>query len=81
MTLKVVFFTQLFCPFAGGTPWKPTSAQLLCGPRVWRPQPMVKDIEGYPIFALGAQNPDKTPACRPIGPPPWPPLAPPRPPG
>ena len=56
MTLKVVFFTQLFCPFAGGTPWKPTSAQLLCGPRVWRPQLMVKDIEGYPIFALGAQN-------------------------
>ena len=34
---------------------------------------MVKDIEGYHIFALGAQNPDKTPRmsthCPPITPP------------
>ena len=52
-----------------GTPWKTTSTQLLGGPLMWRPQPMVKDIEGHHVFALGARNPDKTPACRPNAPP------------
>ena len=52
-----------------GTPWEPTSAQILCGPLIWRPQPMVKDIEGYHIFALGAQNQEKPPHVDPLPPP------------
>ena len=55
-----------------GTPWGRTSAQLPGGPRVWRPEKVEKNIKGYHIFALGAQNPDKPPACRPIAPHPCP---------
>ena len=43
-----------------GIPYEPTSTQILGGPLIWWPQPMVKNIEGYHMFALGAQNPDKT---------------------
>ena len=74
-TLKVVFFTSIILPVCG-TPWEPTSTKILCGPLIWRPQPMVKGIEGYPIFALGAQNPDKPPSCRPTAPPSMPSPAP-----
>ena len=56
-------FTSIILPVCG-TPWGRTSAQIPGSPRVWRPQPMVKDIEGHPILALGAQNPDEPPACR-----------------
>ena len=62
-------FTSIILPVCG-TPWRPISVQLLDGPRVWRPQPMVKDVEGYHIFALGAPKPDQTPRmsthCPPI---------------
>ena len=61
-------FTSNILPVCG-TPWKPTSAQLPGGPLIWRPQLMVKNIEGYPIFALDAPNPDKPPACRSTAPP------------
>ena len=61
-------FTSIILPVCG-IPYEPTSTQILGGPLIWWPQPMVKNIEGYPTFALGAQNPDKTPSCRPIAPP------------
>ena len=77
-TLKVVFFTSIILPVCG-TPWEPTSIQISGGPLMWRPQPMVKDIEGHPIFALGAPNPEKTPACRSTAPHPWSPPPPQRP--
>ena len=71
-------FTSIILPVCG-TPWEPTSTQILGGPLMWRPQPMVKNIEGYPILALGAQKPDNPPACRPNAPHPCPPPPPQRP--
>ena len=72
-------FTSIILPVCG-TPWEPTSTQILCGPLIWRPQPMIKNIEGYPILALGTQNPDKTPLtsthCPPTMPSPAPAAAP-----
>ena len=79
-TLKVLFFTSIILPGCG-IPYEPASTQLPGGPLMWRPQPMVKDAEGYHIFALDAQNPDKTPRmstlCPPIHGLPCPPAAPP----
>ena len=62
-------FTSIILPVCG-IPYEPTSTQLPGGPLMWRPQAMVKDAEEYHIFALDAQNPDKTPRmsthCPPI---------------
>ena len=71
-------FTSIILPVCG-TPWGRTSAPILGGPRVWRPEKVNKNIEGYPIFALGARKPDETPARRPTAPHPWPPQPPQRP--
>ena len=62
-----MFFTSIIL-LVCGTPWEPISTQILCGPLIWQPQPMVKNIEGYHIFALGAPNPDKPPHVDPLPP-------------
>ena len=80
VAVTVIFYTSIILTVCG-TPWEPTSTHLLGGPRVWRPEKVNKNIEGYPIFALAARNPDKPPACQPIGIPPWPPPPPQRLPG
>ena len=59
-TSKVVFFTSIILPVCG-TPWEPTSTQILCCPLIWRPKTMIKDIKRVSHLRSGCTKPGQTP--------------------